>query len=249
MAGVREIFNSPPAPVVPPPAAPSFLAPIAGRPRAAAVAGIIFSVLLILVLGIIRLAVPSDPHDVGAWLVDPVRRNALNFAFYLTPFAGIAFLWFIGVLRDRLGSREDRFFATVFLGSGLLFVASLFCATAIAGALIKTASTPDVHAPSSEMYYFARRAAYMFINIFAIKMAAVFIFSTCTLALRTAILPRWIAWSGFPCGVLMLIAIASSEWVALLFPLWILLVSSHILVADLVRVPPQTGPGTTAVWN
>ncbi len=52
----------------------------------------------------------------------------------LVPFAGIAFLWFIGVLRDRIGEREDRFFATVFLGSGLLFVAMMFVAVAVAGA-------------------------------------------------------------------------------------------------------------------
>ena len=45
---------------------------------------------------------------------------------YLVPFAGIAFLWFIGVVRDRIGEREDKFFATVFFGSGLLFVAMLF---------------------------------------------------------------------------------------------------------------------------
>jgi len=32
----------------------------------------------------------------------------------LVPFAGVAFLWFIGVLRDRLGQQEERFFATVF---------------------------------------------------------------------------------------------------------------------------------------
>jgi hypothetical protein len=48
--------------------------------------------------------------------------------------AGIAFLWFIGVIRDHLGDREDRFFATVFLGSGLLFVAMLF----ICGGIIAT---------------------------------------------------------------------------------------------------------------
>ena len=41
-------------------------------------------------------------------------------AVNLVPFAGIAFLWFIGVLRDRLGALEDRFFATVFLGLGML---------------------------------------------------------------------------------------------------------------------------------
>jgi hypothetical protein len=39
---------------------------------------------------------------------------------YLAPFAGIAFLWFIAAIRSQLGEREDRFFATVFLGSGLL---------------------------------------------------------------------------------------------------------------------------------
>ena len=56
-------------------------------------------------------------------------------ALNLVPFAGIAFLWFIGVLRDRIGEREDRFFATVFLGSGLLFVAMIFVAAGIGGAL------------------------------------------------------------------------------------------------------------------
>jgi hypothetical protein len=54
-------------------------------------------------------------------------------ALYLVPFAGIAFLWFIGVLRDRLGELEDRFFATVFFGSGLLFLAMLFASAAVAG--------------------------------------------------------------------------------------------------------------------
>jgi hypothetical protein len=34
---------------------------------------------------------------------------------YLAPFSGIAFLWFVAVVRDLIGEREDRFFATVFL--------------------------------------------------------------------------------------------------------------------------------------
>jgi hypothetical protein len=62
-------------------------------------------------------------------------------ALNLVPFAGIAFLWFVGVLRDRIGEREDRFFATVFLGSGLLFVAMIFVSAAIAGGLIADQST------------------------------------------------------------------------------------------------------------
>ena len=51
---------------------------------------------------------------------------------YLAPFAGIMFLWFVAVVRDQIGEREDRFFATVFFGSGLLFVALLFAAAAVA---------------------------------------------------------------------------------------------------------------------
>src|SRR4051812_36651909 len=95
-------------------------------PRAAAIAGVIFSVLMSVSLVIIRLAVPPYQTDSGEWLTDPFRRNAVRFAVQLVPFAGIAFLWFIGVLRSRLGALEDQFFATVFFGSGLLFVASLF---------------------------------------------------------------------------------------------------------------------------
>ena len=97
-------------------------------PRSAAVAGIAFSVLFTVALVLVRTVVPSDPSDAGEWLSDGSRRDAVLFALGLVPFAGIAFLWFVGVLRDRVGDAEDRFFATVFLGSGLLFVAMLFVA-------------------------------------------------------------------------------------------------------------------------
>jgi hypothetical protein len=79
-------------------------------------------VLLIAALVLLRLSVPAHPGEAGAWLTNQGRRTAAAVALNLIPFAGIAFLWFIGVLRDRIGEREDRFFATVFLGSGLLFV-------------------------------------------------------------------------------------------------------------------------------
>src|SRR6188508_287763 len=103
-------------------------------PRAAAIAGMLFSVLLIVVFALLRSAVPADPQEPGSWLNTDSGKIAL--ALNLVPFAGIAFLWFIGVLRDRLGEHEDRFFATVFFGSGLLFLAMLFASAAIAGSLL-----------------------------------------------------------------------------------------------------------------
>ena len=79
--------------------------------------------LLITALVLLRVSVPAHPATPGAWLTDSQRRAAVAIALNLVPFAGIAFLWFIGVLRDRIGEREDRFFATVFFGGGLLLVA------------------------------------------------------------------------------------------------------------------------------
>src|SRR5215471_8160570 len=103
-------------------------------PKAAAAAGIIFSLLLITAFWLFRISVPADPLEPGMWLKTNAGTVAL--ALNIVPFAGIAFLWFIGVLRDRLGRHEDRFFATVFFGSGLLFLAMLFVACATVGAII-----------------------------------------------------------------------------------------------------------------
>jgi hypothetical protein len=144
-------------------------------------------------------------------------------------------LWFIGVLRNRLGALEDRFFATVFLGSGLLFVASLLASAAAAAALLETTAVGNIQQPDKDIYYFARHVSHIFLNVYAIKMAGVFIFSTCTIALRTAIFARWLALAGFACGVALLVVISGWLWIALLFPLWVLLVSAHVLLADLER--------------
>ena len=90
------------------------------------------------------------------------------------PFAGVAFLWFIGVLRDRLGQEEDRFFASVFFGSALLFLAMLFATAAIGGAVILLGSSARAdELINSATFRFARATAYIFMNVYAVKMAAV----------------------------------------------------------------------------
>ena len=201
-------------------------------PRGAAVAGVIFSVLMGISLIIIRLSVPAYQMDTGAWLNDPFRRNAVRFAVHLVPFAGIAFLWFIGVLRNRVGALEDQFFATVFFGSGMLFVTSLFASAAFFGVLVEAMTSGHLQAPNNETYYLARQLGGSFANVFAIKMAGVFIFSTSTIVLRTSILPRWVAFSGYACGLVLLLVITNWPWIALLIPIWILVLSGCILLAE-----------------
>jgi hypothetical protein len=198
-------------------------------PRGAAIAGVLFSVLTIVGLGLVRYAVPADPSVPGIWLTEPEHRNAVRFALDLVPFAGIAFLWFMGVLRSRLGELEDQFFATVFLASGLLFVACLFVSSTMMGALIESVAAGNIH---SEIYYFGRYITDALLNLFAMKMAGVFMFSTCTIGLRTAISPRWMAFSGYACALLLLVVIANWRWITLVFPIWVLLVSLQNLLME-----------------
>ena len=215
-------------------------------PRSAAVAGILFSVLLISSVTIIRLYIPADPLDAGKWLAGD--RRPIDMALNLLPFAGIAFLWFIGVVRDRLGEHEDRFFATVFLGSGLLFLAMLFSSAAIAGGIMIAYGASPTALLSSETYAFARAATFVILNTYAIKMAGVFMISTCTLFLRTKVTPRWMALLGYALALLLLVSISHVSWIFLVFPLWILLISIYILIENYRRGPGTTvsGPDTAA---
>ena len=59
-------------------------------PRAAAVAGILFSLLYMVVIILIRRSVPERPEEVGSWLSTGWRKVEL--ALNLLPFSGIAFL-------------------------------------------------------------------------------------------------------------------------------------------------------------
>jgi len=200
-------------------------------PRAAAVAGIIFSVLLITALTLLRISAPPSPGTAGIWLTDSAHRAEVAIALNLVPFAGIAFLWFIGVLRDRIGEREDRFFATVFLGSGLLFVGMLFVAAAVAGALVAGATSSAL--PGSGTLALGRNVTTSLLNVYAMRMAAVFTLTTVTIARRTQIVSKWLTLGGLVCAVVLLVGIGITPWVELLFPLWILALSLDTLLTGL----------------
>jgi hypothetical protein len=96
----------------------------------------------------------------------------------LCRIARVAFLWFVRVLRDRLGEKEDQFFATVFLGSGVLVLTVLFAAAAAVGAIIIAFhAAPDAVA-QSPAFHFGRGLAYAMINVYLVKAAAIFMVTT-----------------------------------------------------------------------
>jgi hypothetical protein len=205
----------------------------AATPLAGAVAGILFAVLFSLSVAIIESSMTALPHDTGSWLDSGAGR--FKFAVALIPFAGLFFLWFIAVARERLGQFEDQFFSTVFLGSGLLFLAMIFAAAASAGAIAATYAKAPSAFSTSITYIYARHIVAQIFNVYALRMAAVFLISQATLWLRTGVMPRWVALPTYGVAFVLLFVVSQSTWVVLIFPAWVLLVSVYILITHLTQ--------------
>jgi hypothetical protein len=167
----------------------------------------------------------------GAWL--EAGASSFTFALALIPFAGLFFLWFIAVARERLGRFEDQFFTTVFLGSGLLFLAMTFSAAASAGALAAAYEKDPTGLIAAGTYTYARQLVAQIFSIYALRMAAVFVISQATLWIRTGVMPRWMAVLSYAVGLVLLFVLTQSLWVVLVFPAWVFLVSVYILVVHL----------------
>jgi hypothetical protein len=206
-------------------------------PRSAAVAGILFAVLFSASIILVRTVTPQELTYEVSWLEQGAGRITLAIA--LMPFAGIAFLWFIGVVRDRLGEYEDRLFATVFFGSSLLFLAMVFVSMAIAGSILAVAQMGTELAISNDIIYFARALMLQISNVYALRMAGVSMISLGTIWWRTGLMPRWMAIITYLLALTLLVIINLNLWVALIFPAWVLLIS----VYKLVSLPNIAAPG------
>ncbi len=202
-------------------------------PRAAAVAGIVFAVLFTTSIVLIRLALPEElgGTNAAAWL--QVNTATVSLALTLVPFAGIAFLWFIGVVRDRLGTLEDQFFSTVFFGSGLLFLAMMFASAAIAGGIIASYAIAADTLTKSGVIVFGRAVMYTITKVYAIRMAGVFMFSLGTLWIRTRVMPRLFVFLTYALALLLLVSSDFTSWLILVFPAWVFVISIFILVVSL----------------
>ena len=211
----------------------------AATPIAGAVAGILFAVLFSVSVVIIAGTMKDVAHDTGA--AGKLGAGSFKFALGLMPFAGLFFLWFIAVARERLGRFEDQFFATVFLGSGLLFLAMIFAAAASAAAIAAVYADAPSEFTASNTYLYARQMVAQTFNVYALRMAAVFLVSQATLWLRTGVMPRSMALLTYAVALVLLVVVTQASWVVLVFPAWVLLVSVFILVTHLTGRRPGNG--------
>ncbi|HEX2212655.1 MAG TPA: hypothetical protein VHH12_04200 [Mycobacterium sp.] len=197
-------------------------------PRAAALAGVLFALLFGTALVLIRIALPEGTAPGTQWVAAEGYR--IRIASVLLPFAGIAFLWFIGVVRDGFGGFEDKFFSSVFIGSGLLFLAMIFTASAVGVAVTHT---------SGDVAEFGRVMLLTLSKTYALRMAAVFMISLATIWLKTDLMPRWLVGLTYLVAVGLLLSSDLTMWLVLAFPIWVLVVSVLLLmragVLDLER--------------
>ena len=215
-------------------------------PRAAAVAGVLFALLFGTALVLLRSSVPQGGGPGSQWVDGAEGR--LKVAALLMPFAGITFLWFIGVVRDGIGAYEDKFFASVFFGSGILFLAMMFASSAVGAGLVASRKLGAGH---DDAVAFGQALLITLSNTYALRMAAVFMMSLATIWLKTSLMPRWLVYGTYLLALTLLVAGDVSMWLTLAFPFWVLVVSILALVRagvidlhreDALPVTPAAAP-------
>jgi len=198
-------------------------------PRAAAVAGILFAVLFTMSMVLLELVLPEDLSgpNAAAWLQG--NTTLVSLALTLVPFAGIAFLWFMGVVRAHLGKLEDQFFSSVLFGSGLLFLAMIFVTAAIAGGMVAGYAIAADTLIHSGVVTFGRAVIYTITNVYAVRMAGVFMISLGTIWMQSRAMPRLFVFFTYALALLLLVTISLSMWLILVFPAWVFVISVFIL--------------------
>ncbi len=201
--------------------------------ESAAVAGVVYAVLTVIALILITRfpELTLSDEDVTAWFDETDHKAVLVLGLNLAAVSAIAFLWFVAVIRRRLGDLEDRFLGTVFFGSAIVYVviwlvsAAILAAPAVALTILETGAVDGATATLAWGF------AAALVLVVAPRIQAVFVFTTSTIILRSAVLPRWLALFGYVVGVILLIVPLITQPTGVGFPVWVLVVSVTILLS------------------
>jgi hypothetical protein len=195
--------------------------------------GVTFSVLYVLSYYMLQRTpgpTATDEEIINFYSTGGQRRLIL-IGLYVMPFAGIAFLWFINALRLWITASSKRInpmLANVQFVSGVIFTALLF--TAAAASAATAASMEYIHESLDPM--FARQLPLLsntILIVFAMRMAAMYVFTTSNIGRATGILPRWFVYMGFAIGLFLLLSATFSRLLALVFPVWVLVLCAVML--------------------
>lgn len=192
----------------------------------AAIAGIVFVVLYTVSYYLLtRTPLGSAPDaEIIEYYAESQNRTIILAGMITVPFAGIGFLYFMEALRATArasGLRFSRVLASANLATGIIFVALLFVASAglvAMPAAIRFAGMETDPVIARMLPLFSTTVLLMF----AMRMAAMFVFTASSIGRATGLLPSWFAWLGYVVGVLLLLTASFADWFALVFPAWVL---------------------------
>jgi len=214
--------------------------------EAAAIAGLVCAVGWSVGVRGLLVTPPIDasPQQITAFYTDPdTGHHALLFLQFIVV-ATLAFLWFVGVVRGRLGDAEPKLFGTAFLGGAVLLAGVVLIGTA---ALAAPSVLVEVggRIPDPGAVGLSRALAVILLSVVAPRVATLVVFSTATLGRSTGALPAWLVWLSYAIGVVELINVTVAAPTIYLFPAWIALVSIVLLIRGPLRDPAE--PNHTAL--
>lgn len=174
-------------------------------------------------------AIDAAPEEIRSFYADSANLPNALLLLQVIALATLAFLWFIGVVRGRLGDAEPRLFGTVFLGGGILVAGLMLAGTAALAAPMVLVSLGGP-TPEPEDVGMTRALAVSLLAVFAPRAATLVILSTAALGRVTRALPRWLVWLSYVVGIAEFVNVAVSTPTVYIFPAWIALVSVVLLV-------------------
>jgi hypothetical protein len=204
--------------------------------------GVAFSLLYILSYYLLQQTPGPTATDsqIIAFYSTGGQRRLILIGLYVMPFAGISYLWFINALRLWIEGNEKRInplLSNVQFVSGIIFIGLVFTAGAASAAT--AASMEYARGPVDPML--ARQLPQLsstILLVFAMRMAAMFVFTTSNIGRATGILPRWFVYLGFAIGLFLLLSATFSRILALVFPVWVLLLCA-ILFTRARAIPSE----------
>jgi hypothetical protein len=177
--------------------------------EAAAIAGIVCAVGWSIALGSLLRApgIGASDVEIREYYTDSSNGTATIVSLQVLVVSTIAFLWFVGVVRGRLGDREPRLFGTVFFGSSILLAALVFVGAALLSAPAVLLAAGD-RAPDPEVVSVTRAGVTVVFSVFAPRIATLVMLSTASLGRATGALPNWLVWLTYVIGVVMFVNVS-----------------------------------------
>jgi hypothetical protein len=190
----------------------------------------------------------SSDEEIVAFYESGGRRQLILVGLYLMPFAGIAFLWFSVALRTWIRAsspRESELFSGVQLVSAILYVGLFFAAAAASSVMAVSVEFSRSPVDPVVARQFPQYGATLFL-VFAMRMAAMFVFTTSRIGRTAGVLPRWFTHLGLVVGLVLLLSASFTRVLVLVFPLWLLALCA-LLLGRARQLPHDAPGGATAV--